>query len=297
MNSCCADNGNRMCVSFMTLVDMQLGYYCSEGSAAPQLCPRGTISMEDGLASCSACPQRFYCPGNSNGSFYECPKGHYCPVGTWSKFLYPCPAGSINPFTQMAKVQDCLPCPPGLFCASPGLAVASGRCKAGYYCTSGAWSPTPADDGLTGDRCPEGHYCPQGSSAPLSCPAGHYSNQTGNSQISDCLPCPSGFLCTTGGLSLPSLMCSAGFYCPILNASIPCPYGNRCPPGSHKPVPCLPGTFQNLPGQAECVTCPAGFYCFMDVNVGNMSGIHTPMLCPKGHYCPPGRTAAILTKI
>ncbi|XP_077422977.1 uncharacterized protein LOC144052618 isoform X3 [Vanacampus margaritifer] len=271
------------------------GYYCSEGSAAPQLCPRGTISTEDGRASCSACPQGFYCPRSSNGSFFECPLGHYCPVGTWSKFLYPCPAGSINPFTQMEKAQDCIPCPSGLFCASRGLAVASGQCKAGYYCTSGAWSSTPSDGGLTGDHCPQGHYCPQGSSAPVPCPVGHYSNQTRNSQISDCLPCPPGFLCTTRGLSFPSLMCSAGFYCPRHNASIPCPSGSRCPAGSRQPVPCLPGTFQNLPEQAECVTCPAGFYCagFMDVHTGNMSRIHTPTLCPKGHYCPPGSQSGV----
>lgn len=62
------------------------------------------------------CLDSFYCPGRHNGSLsrsYECPLGHYCPSGTWSKHQYPCPAGSINPNTRMAKLQDCLPCPPG----------------------------------------------------------------------------------------------------------------------------------------------------------------------------------------
>lgn len=81
---------------------------------------------------------------------------------------------------------------PGFFCASAGGAVASDLCEAGYYCMSGARLPTPEDGGTTGDRCPTGHYCPRGSSKPLPCPAGHYSNETRNSRLSDCLPCPAG---------------------------------------------------------------------------------------------------------
>lgn len=81
----------------------------------------------------------------------------------------------------------------GFFCASPGEGFASGQCSAGYFCLSGARSPTPEDGGATGDRCPEGHYCPRGSSAPLPCPVGHYSNKTRSSQLSDCLPCPAGW--------------------------------------------------------------------------------------------------------
>ncbi|KAF3847745.1 hypothetical protein F7725_020773 [Dissostichus mawsoni] len=278
------------------------GYYCSEGSVAPQQCPLGTISTEDSRADCGACPQGFYCPGN-NGSLsrtYECPVGHYCPSGTWSKHQYPCPAGSINPHTQMAQPQDCLPCPPGSFCLSPGKSVATGQCEAGYYCLSGAWSPTPEDGETTGDRCPEGHYCPQGSSAPVPCPIGRYSNTTRNRYLSDCLTCPPGFLCVTRGLSFPSHICPAGYYCPgkvnsSQQAAIPCSPGNMCPPGSGRQVPCLPGTYQDLPGQAECFQCPAGFYCAGSVDSGtvHVSGTHSPTLCPKGHYCPPGTQSGV----
>lgn len=40
-----------------------------------------------------------------------------------------------------------------------------------------------------------------------------------------------------------------------------------------------------------CIKCPAGFYCAgsVDADTGHVSGTCTPMLCPKGHYCPPGR--------
>ncbi|XP_034557340.1 zonadhesin [Notolabrus celidotus] len=200
----------------------------------------------------------------------------------------------------MAKPQDCLLCPSGSFCMAPGKGVISGQCDAGYYCLSGAWSPTPQDRGMTGDGCPVGYYCPQGSSAPLPCPIGHYSNHTLNTQLSDCLPCLPGFLCATRGLSFPSQICPAGSYCPgrdnsSKEASIPCSPGNMCPPGTNRQVPCLPGTYQDLPGQAECVKCLAGFYCAgsMDAKSAYMSGTHTPMLCPKGHYCPPGTQSGV----
>ncbi|XP_034024623.1 multiple epidermal growth factor-like domains protein 6 [Thalassophryne amazonica] len=233
------------------------GYYCSKGSVVPQECPPGTISTEAGRASCSPCPQGFYCPGCINGSLsgsHECPVGHYCPPGTRSKHQFPCPAGSVNPNTGMAHPQDCLPCPPGFFCASPGKSLTSGQCSSGYYCLSGSMSPTPEDGGITGDRCPEGHYCPQGSTIPEPCPFGHYSNKTRNSDISNCLPCPPGFVCASRGLSLPSHICPAGSYCPgkmnsSLQASLLCTPGHMCPPGSDRQVPCLPGTYQDLPGQ------------------------------------------------
>ncbi|CAL8373179.1 unnamed protein product, partial [Gadus morhua 'NCC'] len=279
------------------------GYFCSEGSPEPRRCPRGTVSEEEGGASCSPCPHGFYCPhGNDSLSErYECPAGHYCPGGTWSGHQYPCPAGSINPRRGTARPQECTPCPPGLFCRAPGQSAASDQCSAGYYCVSGASSPTPEDGGLTGHTCPEGHYCPRGSGAPLPCPQGHYSAAAGNTGLSDCLPCPAGFLCASRGLSSPSDGCPAGAYCPRPgNASlqlgqISCSPGYRCPPGGASPTPCLPGTYQSLPGQAECSECPAGSYCpgSVDEVTGDMSGTHTPLPCPKGHYCPPGAPSGV----
>lgn len=81
---------------------------------------------------------------------------------------------------------------PGFFCASTGKAAPSGPCSGGYYCTSGARSPTPEDGGASGGSCPEGHYCPQGSSAPLPCPTGYYNNKNRSSRLTDCLTCPAG---------------------------------------------------------------------------------------------------------
>ncbi|XP_053278074.1 signal peptide, CUB and EGF-like domain-containing protein 1 [Pleuronectes platessa] len=63
-----------------------------------------------------------------------------------------------------------------------------------------------------------------------------------------------------------------------------------CPPGADRQVSCPPGTYQGSPGQAECVECPAGFYCpgSVEAGTGHVSGTRTPVLCPEGHYCPAG---------
>ncbi|KAF7668979.1 hypothetical protein LDENG_00271770 [Lucifuga dentata] len=213
---------------------------------------------------CQLCLPGFYCDAvGLTAPSGECWDGFFClrgaerpnpPVITVLRVLWLHKSVPGEPSVQKRAKPAAAPVPRGTFCATPGKGVVSGQCDAGYYCISGAWSPTPEDDGMTGDRCPEGHYCPQGSSAPLPCPLGHYSNKTRNSQLSDCLPCPPGFLCVIRGLSLPSHVCPPGSYCPgrknsSLPASLPCTPGNMCPPGSDRQVPCLPGTYQELHGQ------------------------------------------------
>ncbi|KAJ8368244.1 hypothetical protein SKAU_G00082720 [Synaphobranchus kaupii] len=266
------------------------GYFCPKGVAAPQVCPEGSFSTGEGQAVCSHCPRGYYCPGN--GSSYqdnECATGHYCPLGSSSKYQDPCPAGTFNPHTRMGHLEDCLPCSPGFFCSSPGLSAASGPCIAGHFCVSGATTPSP-EDGKAGDRCPRGHYCPEGSRSPKPCPAGHYSNTSGNTELTHCLHCPAGFSCASSGLSAPSNRCQAGYYCPLgQNSSSPASYtcspGHRCLPGSAIQSPCAPGTYQDQPGQADCAPCPAGHFC---TGSSHPDPGHTPSPCPKGHYCPPG---------
>lgn len=67
----------------------------------------------------------------------------------------------------------------------------TGPCSAGYYCSAGVSTSTPAD-GLVGNVCPKGNYCPMGSVLPRPCPLGYYSNSTGNMEIEDCLLCDAG---------------------------------------------------------------------------------------------------------
>ncbi|XP_028816958.1 zonadhesin [Denticeps clupeoides] len=270
------------------------GHYCHRGTATPRGCPAGSISVTEGQSRCSICLPGYYCPGNSSSyEDRECPTGYYCPAGTIAKYQYPCPAGTINPYLRSGDLTGCVPCPPGFYCTSAGQGETSGPCAAGHFCYLGSNSPKP-EDGLTGDKCPPGHFCPQGVSAPHPCPVGYYSSQAGNTDLSNCLPCPSGFSCTSRGLSIPSDQCRAGFYCTedesIHSGPQTCSPGHMCPAGSSAQIPCVPGTYQSQPGQAVCVHCPAGFYCAGSVNpvTEDTEGTHTPAPCPKGHFCPPG---------
>lgn len=51
----------------------------------------------------------------------------------------------------------------------------------------------------------------------------------------------------------------------------------------------LSGWFQDLPGQKECIPCPAGFHC-QPLNPGptrgTSLGVSSPLPCPAGHICP-----------
>ncbi|CAB1347527.1 unnamed protein product, partial [Coregonus sp. 'balchen'] len=281
------------CVSG-TLQLCPAGFYCHEGTGYDlRACPEGTYSPELGLTSISQCRQcdgGHYCPlrngtsvtGQCLEGYYcsygntspqppshsagggPCPAGHYCPRGTINP--QPCPIGTFSNLTKLvsqrlqgnagkvftAAVEQLSP-------TALSETAEEGRvheCIAGYLCHSGAVSPTP-EDGVTGDRCPQGHYCPEGlAAAPRPCPLGYYSNTTRNTQLSDCLPCPAGFICASRGLSLPSHLCQAGSYCPYrhnssLPGSITCSAGHMCPLGSAIQVPCVPGTYQDQPGQAH----------------------------------------------
>jgi hypothetical protein len=57
---------------------------------------------------------------------------------------------------------ECFACDFGKYCMTPGLNQSEGPCSAGYYCLSGASTPTPTD-GTTGNMCPQGKYCLEGS--------------------------------------------------------------------------------------------------------------------------------------
>ena len=52
----------------------------------------------------------------------------------------------------------------GKYCATSGLAVPTGDCSAGYFCSGGSSDPTPSIQAY-GGYCPAGHYCVAGSAA------------------------------------------------------------------------------------------------------------------------------------
>ncbi|KAK1786529.1 hypothetical protein P4O66_017651 [Electrophorus voltai] len=271
------------------------GFYCKQGASLPNALNRDSRGGPCPTGSSGTLDRGFFCPANGSaveGS--ECPVGHYCPPGTSLEDQHPCPPGTINPYKRKGSLDDCTLCPPGFFCEASGQGTPSGPCVAGHFCLSGAVSPIP-EDGVTGDQCPPGYYCLSGSSSPQPCPLGHYSTSNKSTELSACVPCPAGFACSNRGLSAPSHVCHAGYYCPQgQNSSQPADYvcspGHRCPARSPAQMACAPGTYQSLHGQAECVLCLPGFFCAGSFHpgTGTMGGCSTPAPCPLGHYCPAG---------
>ncbi|XP_053503641.1 sushi, von Willebrand factor type A, EGF and pentraxin domain-containing protein 1-like [Ictalurus furcatus] len=261
-----------------------LGHQCPLGSPAPVLCPSGTYQDKQKQANCTVCEEGFYCDesfGINNVSVLQsCPKGYYCPKGTRYATQFPCPVGSYNQKEGMVSLNSCLLCPVGHFCPFAGLAEPAGLCMPGYWCREGSHSASPSA-GSTGSLCPVGHYCPKGTTSPLACPLGTLSNSTGQRSEDDCQPCPGGFYCASTALSLPTGLCSEGFYC-IEKAATPmptdgtsgnmCPHGHYCPNGSTQPLPCDLGTFMSATQASQCWPCTAGWYC--------VDGARLP--CPQG---------------
>ena len=97
----------------------------------------------------------------SDYTLYECPVGYYCLNGTEFSTQYACPAGTYNPSTRLEREGQCLDCPAGKYCETPGLDTWTGDCQAGYWCILASDSDTPTD-GVTGRECPEGKYCVEG---------------------------------------------------------------------------------------------------------------------------------------
>ena len=305
------------------------GNYCKEGSVAPVLCPIGTYSSATALtnaSSCSPCsPGRYcstlglltdtgantglctggyYCPGGQsspNPTQYICPSGNYCPEGSGSPMI--CPAGQY----QTAQGKD--------FCElSP----------AGSYTTGG-----PGADALGQTfPCPVGYYCPPGTSSPSQypCPNGTFSNLTSLNLESQCWPCTPGSYCLNEGISEPTGLCHAGYFC-VGGAKSATPLdgitGNRCPTGqfcvegTSVPKSCPAGTSSESTGNEaseSCTPVPRGYYSDA---VGVTAGVDSHMkkcsagwlctggsdvaqpnntfgyMCTAGHYCPEGTVSEL----
>ena len=89
----------------------------------------------------------------------------------------------------------------------------------------------------------------------------------------------------TSDLATTTYLCEAGFFCVAGSKSprpAPCTAGKKCPTGSAAVSACPNGTYQNNNQQADCIACPAGYFCY------SLTGAITPTICPTGSYCPVG---------
>jgi hypothetical protein len=299
------------------------GFFCPIGSSSPTPCPIGSFSPYISLSSsssCLPCSPGMYCgtvgliqpsgncsygfwclrsavsasPSVATVNFGPCPTGFYCPSGTLSPIL--CPPGNYcllrEQIISNVNISISVPisCPSGTYQDNPG-STSCRVCPSGYYCPSGTGS-------LSSRLCPSGFFCPQGSSDYIlnPCPIGTFSNRSGLSNISQCVPCLPGHFCAAAGLSYPSGLCAGGFYCSIGASSASpnpdsqvggsCTQGFHCPIGSPAPVACTSGTSCNgYRLVAPSGVCQAGFFC-----QAGFSDIATGTRCPAGYYCPEATT-------
>ncbi|XP_031989756.1 SCO-spondin-like isoform X5 [Corvus moneduloides] len=279
-------------VTDVTLYPCPQGFYCPAGTSrsSQHSCPAGTFGPRQKLKSvqeCQRCPAGKYCelPGlaaptgdcaegfwcksgarvrnpQDGESGLMCPAGHYCPEG--APVPLQCPPGTWSGREGRRNVQECQPCPGGHFCNGSGQRAPSGQCSPGFYCASGAQTPTPTD-GLSGAPCPVGHFCPRASRSPVPCPPGSHVPHSHGEQ---CQACPEGQYCVSG------------------EEAAPCPQGYFCPQGTALPIACPAGSYNPSQSQTSCLLCPEGFFCPKN------SSSFLENECPPGHYCPAGTASA-----
>ena len=145
--------------------------------------------------------------------------------------------------------------------------------------------------------------------------SGTYNDQTGQENITNCLPCLPGFYCAKEGIVRPTLKCTAGYWCktgsPTPTPVDPrygtrCPSGSYCPEGTPRPINCPAGSYQPDTGKtssSDCKPCDAGmycersglyavtgpcnqrFYCRGNATTNEPRDGISGDICPIGHYC------------
>ena len=162
-------------------------------------------------------------------------------------------------------------CPVGYY-SFEGQSLCS-ACSAGFICTgTGNTTPSPVSK-----ECPLGNYCPIGAfgiSESLACPIGTFQVFLAKTSISDCLPCPAGYLCDDPASALPAAPdCTSGFYCPGISSTKNW-YDLLQGADSFNPInpdsvrvlevkyPCPAGSYSATTGlslESQCTECPGIF--------------------------------------
>ena len=130
------------------------GYKCPQGSADKIPCTIDQYQDMPMQSTCSPCPAGSYC--ESGSLLKPCKAGYYCAI---NNVVYACPIGQYLPTTGSSVIGDCLSCPQGYACETPGLANPVVTCGPGYYCTGGTTTRYPS--GTNGNICQKGYYCKQ----------------------------------------------------------------------------------------------------------------------------------------
>ncbi|KAK6295630.1 hypothetical protein J4Q44_G00333430 [Coregonus suidteri] len=258
------------------------------------------------ISQCRQCDGDRYCPLRNGTSatgqcLYYCSCGNTSPqppshsAGTSSQYQYPCPAGTTNPHTRMGSPQDCLPCPPGLICASRGLSFPSHLYQAGSY------SPYRHNSSLPGSiTCLAGHMCPLGSAIQVPCVPGTYQDQPGQAE---CFTCPQGFT-----LQVQYILTREHTRRPLVQRDTTAPQAHGLVWSTHaqlarlvgRParlisVPCPPGKYCSSAGLAVPTgQCSPRYLCIQGSVTSQPAGETTGGKCTAGSYCPLGTSHMLL---
>ena len=155
------------------------------------------------MASCPCVSCSSSCSFNNPNfpSAGSCPKGYFCPHGTDEP--KPCLIGTFNNKTHAKSINDCQPCPEGMYCNIIGASEPTGFCWPGFYCTANSTVPNQL-------ACPAGMFCESGVHRPIACPSGTFRNITHGTKKSDCFNCTGGKYCKEEGLINPTGDCNPG---------------------------------------------------------------------------------------
>lgn len=138
---------------------------------------------------------------------------------------------------------ECLPCPAGYHCPSPGERPSPGwmlkplgrRVKSHWGTASLPSAFVPGLSSIKDYPCPPGHWCPGGQGA-LLCPPGTFRTEPGASSWEDCELCPPGHYCPEaeqrGHANIFATPCRAGTECPAGESAVLHPF-QPLPPALH----------------------------------------------------------------
>ena len=261
----------------------EIGSFCTDGVMTA--CPTGETSLSKMASVCEQCPPYYQCvnDGSGNNLKTQCHAGFYCQGGIGENPT-PCPVGTYGWDFQPGKSEAsyCLPCKPGYLCDQQNMTetfMKSQLCPPGSYCPQGQKGQENKED------CPAGFYCLEQTPSPHyhPCPIGTFSNNTNLSDDTFCEPCTPGFFCATPGLSEPTGLCQAKFYCPGNTNQTEmynnvCQPGHQCPEGSQQMKECPVNFYSSQIAIETCLNCPTGYDC-------PALGTKNPVLCPIGHFC------------
>ena len=290
------------------------GGYCPIGSSKPSSCPPGTYNNFTGAisaADCQACDPGMYCAGSNQPiPTGMCEPGYYCTGNSDTPTQHLTPPGYYTTVGSAAPI----PCSPGRYNPEYGVDECP-SCLAGHYCVN--------QSSIVLTPCIPGHYCPLNTINPLRCPKGTFSNSKFNRNITDCTQCTPSMYCHTNGLTAPTGLCDANYYCPggqflASSAEYECTAGHYCPHGTANPIPCPASTYSPSRGNnnvTQCLPCPGGvvcnstglampsfpsaegYYCgegcSTSTPLGNYDDSDVNGICPSGHSCPEGSSVPI----